>query len=169
MLFTGPRLLAIVFLCIGGVCVLVSILDANVSLSGREVVMLSTTAEEVLAELFPDEDRGETEQEIDAKEWDTVQMRVTAYCPCRLCCGRYADGRTACNHKIEQGDVFVAADKKYKFGTEVIVPGYNEGEPVKVLDRGRLIKGNRLDVFFNSHRTAKKWGVQYLDVKVKQD
>jgi len=98
--------------------------------------------------------------------WRTVRMRVTAYCPCRKCCGRHSDGITACGHKIRRGDTFVAADRKHSFGTKMIVPGYNNSDPVKVLDRGGAIRGNRLDVFFNSHRKAKKWGVKYLLVKV---
>jgi 3D (Asp-Asp-Asp) domain-containing protein len=101
--------------------------------------------------------------------WRTVRMRVTAYCPCRKCCGRHSDGITACGHKIRRGDTFVAADRKHAFGTKMIVPGYNNSDPVKVLDRGRAIRGNRLDVFFNSHRKAKRWGVKYLLVKVCTD
>ncbi|MHC4477489.1 MAG: 3D domain-containing protein [Planctomycetota bacterium] len=100
--------------------------------------------------------------------WETVRMRVTAYCPCRKCCGRFADGITASGHRTRPGDVFVAADKKYPFGTELIIPGYNKGRSVKVLDRGGLIRGNRLDVFFYSHRRAKKWGVKHLDVKLRR-
>ncbi len=98
--------------------------------------------------------------------WRTVRMRVTAYCPCRKCCGRHSDGITACGHKIRRGDTFVAADRKHSFGTKMIVPGYNNSNPVKVLDRGGAIRGNRLDVFFNSHQKAKKWGVRHLQVKV---
>ena len=101
-------------------------------------------------------------------EWQTIQMRVTAYCPCRKCCGRYSDGVTACGHKIRPGEFFVAADKKYPFGTEMIIAGYKGGEPVKVLDRGGVIRGNRIDVFFNSHEEAVKWGVRNLDVKVRR-
>jgi len=101
--------------------------------------------------------------------WKVVRMRVTAYCPCSKCCGRHADGVTACLHRIKTGDSFVAADRKLPFGTEMIIPGYNQERPVEVLDRGRVIRGNRLDVFFNSHTTAKKWGTKYLDVLVKAD
>jgi len=99
-------------------------------------------------------------------EWQTIRMRVTAYCPCRKCCGRYSDGITACGHKIRPGDSFVAAERKYPFGTEMIIPGYKSGKPVKVLDRGGAIRGNRLDVFFDSHQQALKWGVRNIDVKV---
>jgi len=99
--------------------------------------------------------------------WDVVEMRVTAYCWCRKCCGKNSDGITANGHRIRIGDKFVAADKKFRFGTEMIVPGYNNSQPVKVFDRGRVIKGNRLDVFFNSHQRAKVWGVRYLPVKIR--
>jgi 3D (Asp-Asp-Asp) domain-containing protein len=94
-------------------------------------------------------------------------MRVTAYCPCRKCCGKHSDDVTACGHKIRHGDTFVAADKMHSFGTEMIIPGYNNSEPVEVLDRGRIIRGNRLDIYFYSHRRAMKWGVKYLTVKIR--
>ena len=93
-------------------------------------------------------------------------MRVSAYCACEKCCGKSSDKTTASGHKIEWGDTFVAADERYPFGTEMIVPGYNNSEPVKVLDRGYSIRGNRLDVFFDSHQKAIQWGVKYLSVKV---
>ncbi len=93
-------------------------------------------------------------------------MRVTAYCWCSKCCGKYSDGITANGHRIRLGDTFVAANKMYAFGTEIIIPGYNNSQPVKVLDRGGAIRGNRLDVFFNSHQKALEWGVQNLPVKV---
>lgn len=99
-------------------------------------------------------------------EWHTVRMRVTAYCPCSKCCRPYADGMTACGHVIQPGDTFVAADKRYAFGTEMIVPGYDSGRTVNVLDRGGAIQGNCVDVFFPSHQEALKWGVKHLDVKV---
>ena len=102
------------------------------------------------------------------ERWHVVRMRVTAYCPCAKCCGKHSDGITACNHRIRPGDVFVAADKSFRFHTDMIIPGYNGNQPVEVLDRGRLIKGNRLDVFFPSHSVAKKWGTRYLDVLVRE-
>jgi 3D (Asp-Asp-Asp) domain-containing protein len=101
------------------------------------------------------------------KNYHTVQMRVTAYCPCEKCCGPFADGITANGHKIQPGDVFVAADSRYPFETELIIPGYNGSKPVKVLDRGGAIKGNRIDVFFHKHEQALQWGVQYLEVKIR--
>lgn len=100
--------------------------------------------------------------------WQVVRMKVTAYCRCSKCCGRFSDGKTACLHRIRPRDVFVAADKKWPFGTQMIIPGYNQNQPVEVKDRGRSIKGNRLDVYFDNHSQAKKWGSRTVDVFVKK-
>ncbi|MFP4105563.1 MAG: 3D domain-containing protein [Phycisphaerae bacterium] len=101
----------------------------------------------------------------------TLRMRVTGYCPCRRCCGRHADGITASGKNIyAHGSKFVAADTRLlPFGTRISIPGYNGGAPVPVYDRGGKIKGNRLDLFYLSHHTARRWGVQYLDVTVYVD
>jgi len=97
-----------------------------------------------------------------------IRMLVTAYCPCRTCCGRHSDGKTASGKSIHaNGSRFVAADTRIlAFGTRVSVPGYHGGAPVSVLDRGGRIKGRRLDVFFPSHARARRWGARWLDVTV---
>ena len=89
--------------------------------------------------------------------------RVTAYCPCRKCCGRWADGITASGKPVTfNGGRFVAAPRGVPFGTMVTIPGYGT---VPVLDRGGAIKGNRIDVFFPTHRAALAWGVRNLRVR----
>jgi len=93
-------------------------------------------------------------------------MKVTAYCPCPKCCGKYADGYTASGHRIQKGDKFVAADSSIPFDTLVSIPGYNKSYPVRVLVRGGAIKGNRLDVFFDSHDEALEWGIRNIEVVV---
>ena len=101
------------------------------------------------------------------EQWETVSMNVSAYCPCEKCCGIFADGITASGHQIVPEDVFVAAPKKYPFGTEMVIEGYAEGKAVKVEDVGGAIKGNKLDLFFDSHKTALLWGRKQVDVRVK--
>jgi len=94
-------------------------------------------------------------------------MRVTAYCPCAICCGSQADGITAGGEPVTaNGGRFVAAPKDIAFGAMVQVPGYADGRPVPVLDRGGAIKGDRLDVFFRTHAEALAWGVRWLDVTI---
>lgn len=97
-----------------------------------------------------------------------VRMLVTAYCPCRKCCGAYSDGMTASGRRIDAASMkFVAADtSRLPFGSSLIVPGYADGKAVEVLDRGSSIRGDRLDVFFASHDEALQWGRKWLDVKV---
>jgi len=93
----------------------------------------------------------------------TKRFRVTAYCPCEKCCGRFADGITASGHVIKPGDRFVAASKDMKFGTMVTIPGYGK---VLVEDRGGSITDGRLDVYFDTHQEALNWGVKILEVKL---
>ena len=94
---------------------------------------------------------------------------VTAYCPCRKCCGAYADGYTASGASVSaNGGFFVAADRSIPFGTMVAVPGYAGGRPVPVLDRGAAIGKGRLDLFFPTHSAAMNWGRQTLTVEIQR-
>lgn len=94
----------------------------------------------------------------------TIEMNVSAYCPCSLCCGKFADGITASGNPAE--GFFVAAPPNIPFGTLLVVPGYADGCPVPVWDRGGAIKDNKLDVFFPTHQEALNWGRQQLNVKI---
>ncbi|MHC4618100.1 MAG: 3D domain-containing protein [Planctomycetota bacterium] len=136
--------------------------------AGGGIPLLSATSRDVRDVTEPLSNESEEITPEPAGQWQTVEMRVTAYCPCESCCGEYADGITACGHQIQPGDAFVAADGEYEFGTEMVIPGYSHSEPVKVLDRGGAIQGDRLDVFFHSHQEALNWGVKYLQVKVRR-
>lgn len=97
-----------------------------------------------------------------------IWMEVTAYCGCTKCCGPHAHGLTASGRSISyNGGLFVAADTKlFKFGTKLEVPGYADGQPVEVIDRGGAIKGYHLDVFFPTHEQARQWGRKWLAVTI---
>ena len=99
----------------------------------------------------------------DAKTGQYIDMVVTAYCPCEKCCGEFADGITASGHRIGRGVKLIAAPPEYPFGTRMKVPGYGIAP---VLDRGGAIKGNKIDLLFQSHQEALEWGVQKLSVKI---
>jgi 3D (Asp-Asp-Asp) domain-containing protein len=97
------------------------------------------------------------------------QFVVTAYCPCKKCCGPRACGITASGEPVTaNGGLFVAADRSIPFGTVVTIPGYAGGKQVPVLDRGGAIKGNRLDVFFQTHAAALSFGRQTLTVEIER-
>ena len=99
-----------------------------------------------------------------------MQMVVTAYCPCTKCCGPEASGITASGATVSANHSrFVAADTRVlPFHSRLTIPGYDGGKPVPVLDRGGAIKGNRLDVYFPTHRQALQWGRQTLTVTVEE-
>ena len=108
-------------------------------------------------------------------EWDTILMNVSAYCPCEICCEGFASipvssgkRKTASGHTIRVGDKFIASPRTYSFGTEMIVPGYNNDRVVIVQDRGGAIKGNCLDLYFDTHQEAKIWGRKDVLVKVRR-
>jgi len=159
----------------------ITLLNATVTETQADTQPLSNESEEVKAETIQPAansaaialpSKPEDEQKADTKsepsdEWRIVRMRVTGYCPCSKCCGEYADGITANGHKIRPGDTFVAADKRYSFGTEMVIEGYSNGQTIKVLDRGGAIRGNKLDAFFHTHQEALEWGVRHIDVKVR--
>ena len=171
-------------------CVLSFIAGAAYTKAGRPMTLLNTTVTEPQTDTqsssdesevndfsmldsrlsILDEHKGLNDSEPKSKSsdgWRIVRMRVTGYCPCAKCCGKHADGITANGHKIQPGDVFVAADRRYSFDTEMVIEGYNNGKPVKVLDRGGAIRGNKLDAFFHTHEEALEWGVKYIDVKIR--
>jgi len=133
--------------------------------------------------IFLEMKKGKAEQEVlpnviiekPVDEWETVAMKVTAYCPCELCCDDWGkilvssgERKTSSGHTIRKGDKFVAAPRKYPFGTEMIIEGYAGGKIVKVEDVGGAIKGNKLDVYFDNHQDAKNWGVRDVEVKVRK-
>jgi 3D (Asp-Asp-Asp) domain-containing protein len=96
-----------------------------------------------------------------------LTLKVTAYCagPCKVCgtIGITATGRNARKYR----GIAVASKKRRRavpIGRKVFIPGQGW---FKVDDTGRL-KSNQLDLRFNSHKRAKKWGVKILKVKVKR-
>ena len=100
-----------------------------------------------------------------APAYEVRLMEVTAYCACKKCCGPRAQGITASGkHVTHNGGKFVAADKFLPFNTRLVIPGYNNGQAVPVLDRGGAIKGNKLDVYFPSHHEARQWGRRFVPV-----
>lgn len=69
-------------------------------------------------------------------------------------------GITSDGSKAKKGTI--AADiTRYPYGTKMYVPGYGWGE---VHDIGSAIKGEHIDLFFESEKDAKAWGKKNLDV-----
>jgi 3D (Asp-Asp-Asp) domain-containing protein len=85
--------------------------------------------------------------------------KLTAYCPCSKCCGKWAGGNTSSGTVPTQGRT--VACNTLAAGTRVNI----NGNDYIVEDTGNM-KGNVIDIFFNSHQEALNFGVQYKEVFV---
>ena len=99
----------------------------------------------------------------------TLRMLVTAYSPDEKSCGKWAKFKTtASGVSVYTNDMhLVAADTSLlPFGTIISVPGYHDGKPVPVLDRGGAIKGHHIDLLYPTDGAARRWGARWLLVTV---
>lgn len=96
-------------------------------------------------------------------------FKVTAYCPCRKCCGKEPGdpwyGITATGTKATEGRTIAVDPKVIGYGSVVYFEGVDGLETGYVAeDCGGAIKGNEIDLYFDSHEDALEWGVRELEV-----
>lgn len=84
--------------------------------------------------------------------------KLTAYCGCAKCCGK-TDGITASGTHVTAGRT-IAAPKAFVFGTKIMINGH----VYTVEDRGGAIQGNRIDIYFDTHEEALKFGVKNMEI-----
>lgn len=97
-------------------------------------------------------------------------FKITAYCNCAKCCGQYSpesggSGKTASGTMPKAGLTIAADPSVLPMGSYV---SFNE-HIYHVEDTGGAIKGNRIDLYMNSHQEALNWGVKNLDVYWAED
>ncbi len=110
---------------------------------------------------------GDTNQAIEPVSLGN--FKLTAYCSCSLCCGKWANNRPngiiygAIGEELKEGYSIAVDPRVIAYRTEVIINGHT----YKAQDCGGAIKGNRIDVYFEDHNDALEFGVQYAEVFVK--
>ncbi len=92
--------------------------------------------------------------------------KITAYCSCEKCCGRWSDGYFASGRRCYIGGV---ANNYLDFQTKIRV-GDNT---FTVEDRGskkhfgaKWERVKHIDIYFEDHQEAKEFGVKWLPVEV---
>lgn len=83
--------------------------------------------------------------------------KLTAYCNCSKCCGKWAGGNTASGTVPTVGRT--VACNSLPFGTKLNINGHI----YTVEDTGNMAD-NVIDIYFDSHSSALQFGVQYADV-----
>lgn len=84
------------------------------------------------------------------------RFKLTAYCSCPICCGKWSGGATAGGTVPVQGRTVAMAG--VPFGTKLVIGGLI----YTVEDRGTPY--GHVDIYMNSHTDATNFGVQYADV-----
>lgn len=93
---------------------------------------------------------------------NSIIMHATAYDPGPRSCGRYATGRTCTGMRAGFG--VVAVDPRViRLGTKLYIEGY--GYAIAA-DRGSAIKGQRIDLGYNTYSAAKRFGRKHVRVHV---
>lgn len=90
------------------------------------------------------------------------EFKITAYCPCPVCCGDWSDGLTYTETVATENRTIAVDPEVISLGSEVEING------LKYIaeDIGGAIKDNRIDIFFSDHEDALEYGVQYHEIFV---
>ena len=112
-----------------------------------------------------------------AEEIDARTFRVTAYCPCEICCGEWGENRPIDDNGEpivigaggSQLSSWYSVASPLPFGTQVELNGIGT---VEVQDRTAnwLVNEygeNIIDIYMSNHNDAKQFGVQYIEGVIK--
>lgn len=110
-------------------------------------------------------EKAKTEAASSGRSWsagaDLGRFKLTAYCPCYECSEGW--GRMTSSGRTAQPNHTIATDPRViPEGTRVII----NGEVYVAEDQGGGVKGNHIDIFFESHAVTEDFGVQYAEVYI---
>lgn len=90
-------------------------------------------------------------------------FRTTAYCPCQQCSEGW--GRHTCTGAIAQANHTIAVDPRViPYGSKVMIGGV----VYTAEDRGGAVRGNHVDIFFDTHAQTRQHGTQSQEVFLLQ-
>lgn len=103
------------------------------------------------------------------------EFDLTAYCSCEKCCGVWATNRPvdedgneivygASGNRLFANRSVAVDPSVIPYGTEIVIDGLR----YVAHDCGGAIKGNRIDVYFDSHEEALRFGRQVKAVYIEE-
>lgn len=105
------------------------------------------------------------------KNYRVVRAKLTAYCPCKICCGKHANNRTSTNRKADKTFGVAVDPEMIKYRSMIEIPGINK---LLMADDtgGAMRKAGRkgkyhIDIRFHDHQKAREFGVrENIEVKI---
>ena len=85
---------------------------------------------------------------------------TTAYCKCEKCCGVWTDSPTKSGTIPQEGRTIAVDPDVISLGTQVII----DGQIYTAEDTGSAVKGNVIDIYFNSHEETERYGRQEKNI-----
>ena len=101
---------------------------------------------------------------------EAMLFTVTSYCSCRICCGAYSPevtGRpahTATGTEPQEGRTIAVDPSVIPYGSHVVIEGFGT---YIAEDCGGGVKGNHIDMYFENHEDAIKFGRRQLYVTIE--
>ena len=104
------------------------------------------------------------------------EFKLTAYCSCSKCCGKYGENRpvgdngellvsTASGTYAKEGRTVAVDTRVIPWGTHMLINGHE----YVAEDMGSSIKGWIADIYIEDHDRCVQFGVQYADVYIWVD
>lgn len=142
--------------------ILFFITSANSPVMASEVASVMMIEDNLMSKEKDDESQSLQNIDIKDRYVSLGVFRLTAYCPCKKCNGKWS-GKPTYSGAIAVPGITIAVDKDIiPIGKIVKI----NGNDYIAQDTGSAIKGNRIDIFMTSHEDAKKFGVQYAEVEI---
>lgn len=153
--------------CLGATVILIVV--AIVATSAQAVEASPEESSVVSEEYYPAWDKPATESAV-CNDVFLGEYTLTAYCACSRCCGVWASGYTATGTLATEGRTIAVDPKVIPYGTHVLLI-WPDGTQHSYIaeDCGGGVNGNHIDVFFDSHQTARVFGVQSAMVYMEVD
>lgn len=92
------------------------------------------------------------------------KFRITHYCSCSRCCGKWANGITATGTTAEAGRTIAVNPSQIPYGSKVVINGH----VYTAEDCGGGIGSNCIDIYVNSHSEALQKGMYYTEVYIQR-
>ena len=111
--------------------------------------------------------------EVPTPEPKYITVVATAYCKCQKCCGKYALNRPVDENgkEIVYTALGAIAKSKHTIATDpTVIPWGTRlkiGEIIYTAeDSGKSIKGNKIDIYFDTHRETEEFGIRTLTAEI---